>query len=130
MSNVSKNISYDDQKRIDGFSDIQYPEPEQFLFSHLVDGEAPPQESQDRLKQLKERAGEVLDRINNITEKIDSRCKRFSITYPEKEGSRLWQAMFRLFGKGTNTVTYEDYIKALELREQRSKEGQAKVRAL
>jgi len=62
------------------------------------------------------RIQEVLARAELLKKTIDQKCSLVSVNTQEKEGSQLWQAMFRTFGKGSNTVTYQQYIETLRMR--------------
>jgi hypothetical protein len=126
MSIPSKKLSRADQTFLSGYPDINRIEPDQ------VYQQAPPVippemiKPSEKIEEVRGRAQQCLIEIKRLEDLIDGRCTRFSVT--TEKNSRLFQAMFRVFGEKTTTVTYNHYKKALELREQLAKEGTEKLR--
>ncbi len=129
---ISRPLSFLDQKTLEGLPDISYYEPDQlrpaFPEPPSVTGQVP-ESTADRLRSTYDRASTVSGRIERLKAKIDDRCSRFVVASQDGKGSRLYQAMNRLFGKKTTTVTYEDYRAALLLRQQLAEEDARDLRS-
>lgn len=116
--NRSNNLSFTDAQTLTGFTDVEYFEPPQLTPAFLppVTEEIPETTSQ-RLQKTRDRADGLLKEINRLKNEVDSRCSKFKVTSSDGKGSRLFQAMVRVFGERTTTVTYDHYKRAIELRQ-------------
>lgn len=122
----SRKLRPTDREILRGGDDIQFFEPDQiFPAEEIIEEE---ETSQARLQGIRASAEEVSDKIEELKQKVDARCSRFKVVGTDGRGSRLFQAMVRVFKKRTETVTYNYYKRALELREELAKEQREIVR--
>ena len=125
----SYRLSDQDRQILDGFTEIDRPEPEQlFPLPALEDLQPKEPASGSRLAKTRDRASQVLDKIDELTQEVDRRCARFKVDGEQDKGSDLFKAMVRVFDQRTTTVTYDHYKRALQYREQLAKEDAANLR--
>ncbi len=128
-----EDLSSSDERILKGFEDPIQEEEEQIIpISIQVSVKTPEEKNVDDLKEIKNRAEVLLERISSLQKEIDSRCKDLSVTVIEEESSDndLLKAMWRVFKEKTKTVTYKHYTKALELRERLAKEDEGRLKEL
>jgi hypothetical protein len=126
----SKDLSLEDEKTLAGFDDPYWPEPSQIAGSAArarMDQEVP-ETLRKRASRLRMEAEDLIGKIDATKKKVDDRCKHLVASTGEPRGSRLFQAMWRVFGKRTTVVTYEHYKKALLLRQQLAEEDAERER--
>lgn len=129
MANTPSNrLRPSDRERIDGLDVIVQPEIPQLIPPPIVPDTEPEPTSAQRLEDIRASADNLITRINSLIEKVDSRCQGMQISSSEPAGSPLFQAMVRVFGERTTTVTYDHYKRALAIREQLAEEDSAKLR--
>ena len=125
----SYRLKPSDKSKIQGFEDIHQPEPEQELAPFSASSAEQEDPNSKKLKAVRSLAQDVLDKIDRLSQQVDNRCDRFSITSADEKGSPLFQAMVRVFGERTTTVTYDHYKRALGLREQLAEEDRKVLRS-
>ena len=123
----SRLISNEDKETLRGWENIYRPEPDQIYPVHIPETSDIKTPSQ-RLKQTRVNADDLLNKINELQNKIDQRCSHLSISTSETVGSPLFQAMVRVFNKRTTNIKYEDYKRALELRQQLIEEDKQELK--
>ena len=111
----TRQLRWGDQETLLRKVEIPFPEEEQLLPPSLEEEEPKPSPV-EAARKAREEAISLLGRIKSLSEAIDSRCQRFSVTGSGGKGSPLFQAMVRVFNERTTTVTYSHYVRALELR--------------
>lgn len=123
---ASRRLTEKDRSILRGFSDITRPEPDQIFAAEY---EEPlleePKTPAEKLLPVREKASLLSTRINDLKEKVDKKCAHLSISTGEPVGSNLFQAMWRLFGKETTDITYEDYKQAVIKRQKLAEEDRA-----
>jgi hypothetical protein len=127
-TNKSFRLNQSDRQQLKGWPDIQRPEPEQILPLITQDPEPKKETSAQRLKPIRDRASEIVDKISKLQQAVDDRCSRFKVFSDQGRGSPLFQAMFRVFGEKTTTVTYDHYKRALQYRQQLADEDSERLR--
>lgn len=126
--NSSKKLDRDDRRKLSGYSDITWTEPDQiYPPTLLLKPEEPPTPAK-KADSLKEEASGLLSRINALKEKIDRKCSHLQVATEEGAGSALYQAMWRVFAQRTTTITYDHYKRAIELNQKLAKEDAAELK--
>jgi hypothetical protein len=124
----SYRLSENDREKLLGFSEIRQPEPDQLIPTIPVDLEEVETSSEERLTKVRNKAQEMLAKVDELKQRIDERCGRFNVSSEEIKGSPLFQAMVRVFDERTTTVTYSHYKRALQYRQQLALEDAEKVK--
>jgi len=119
-SQYSRDLTPEERRLISGRNELYREEPEQILPIPIREEEkiVPKKELTD----IKQTAEDMKSKIKELLDKTDKRCAGLSVETQEEIGSRLFQAMVRVFGERTTTITYDHYKKALEYREQLAQE--------
>lgn len=139
MTDRSKVLSEQDRDILQGHPDIYWEEPDQLIpeiYDITTESSVQNQILRKRTYELKDKAIKLLERIEKQKKEIDSRCGHLQAAgpidneaYKGADGQKrtpLYQAMKRIFGIGANTITYAQYVRALEMRnELASKEREA-----
>ena len=118
---LSKIFKHSDREKLRGFDSIDQPEPDQ-IYPSLPEPPEAKDSSQKIMKKIQEDAGKTVLKINSLIAEVDNRSSRFQVQTNAKKGSKLFQAMVRVFNEKTTTVTYDHYKRALEKRDQLAKE--------
>ncbi len=122
-------LSASDRNKLSGWEDIRKPEPDQIIpvvSSELIEEVEPT--ASERLSKTRSLASKVVDKIDELSQKIDKKCSKFKVSSSQGVGSPLFQAMVRVFDEKTTTITYEHYKKALKYRQELAEEDSAKLR--
>jgi hypothetical protein len=127
-SSVSYRLSDLDRTKLEGLDEIVRPDENLLLPHDSSTEEEIKVSSNDRLKNTKSSANKILDKIDSLSQKIDRKCGRFSVSSNEGRGSPLFQAMVRTFGERTTTITYAHYTRALEYRRLLAQEDTERMR--
>jgi hypothetical protein len=127
----SYRLSDSDREKISGWDDITKPEAEQLqpYIPKEIEIDVKPHPTK-RLEETKSLANKVINKISSLEQKIDQKCKRFSVASDQGKGSPLFQAMYRIFGERTTTITYSHYKRAIEYRKQLAKEDTEKLKSM
>jgi len=125
----SYRLKPSDKSKIKGFEDIHQPEPDQEFLPIPPPPADQPDPNSKKLKATRSLAQKVLDKIDRLSQEVDGRCGRFSITTTDEKGSPLFQAMVRIFGERTTTITYDHYKRALGYREQLAEEDRKALKS-
>jgi hypothetical protein len=126
----SFRLNQSDRDQLQGWPDIEKPEVEQILPIVIPIAEEKKETSAKRLGDLRNRASEIVNKINELEQAVDEKCGRFKVSSSQGRGSPLFQAMFRVFGEKTTTVTYDHYKRALEYRQQLAEEDSEGLKQL
>ncbi len=130
MSDKSFRLNRSDRDQLQGWPDIEKPEVEQILPLIVPESEPRKQPSAERLGEIRDRASKIVDKVNTLEQALDKKCARFKVSSNQGKGSPLFQAMYRVFGERTTTVTYDHYKRALEYRQQLAEEDQKGLKQL
>jgi len=127
--NPSHRLSAEDRRKLSGLGEIEKYEPPQVLPDIRPEDviEQEPTAS-IRLQRTRESAVRVEDRIAELTQRVDERCSAFFADTGEEVGSPLYQAMVRVFGERTTTISYEHYRRAIEHRGELALEDEERLR--
>jgi len=127
----SKNLSQDSIDLLRGAPEISYIEPEQIYQAPPLDISVPNTtiNQRDRLNDIVDSVDVLLKRISSLKSELDTRCKKFSASASGSKGSPLYQAMFRVFNEKTETVTYDHYKRALDIRKTLAEEDAKELKA-
>ena len=126
--NPSFRFTESDREELAGWVGIERPELEQiYPLLTLPRGPESPRAA-DRLMATRDRASEVIAKIDELTQRVDGKCARFNASSDQGRGSPLFQAMVRVFNERTTTITYSHYKRALEYRQQLAAEDSRKMR--
>jgi len=115
-----KPLSWKERELIQGKGDLYWEEPRQILPGRVVKDPVDERPTKQRLLDLRKRAAETLDRVGAAISKLDARCSHLEVEGVDDGSSStsLYQAMTRVFGQGSNTVTYSQYVRAIALQKQ------------
>jgi len=128
----SKELSARDERLLKGYDDIVHEEPDQVIPPVLSESarKEKTEKTRQKLVDIKDKAFQVLNEIEKSKSLVDERCKDLKAVTNEALGTSLAQAMYRLFGEHTTTITYEHYKRALNIRTQLAREDVKKVKEL
>jgi hypothetical protein len=123
----SNDLGQGDIGVLERFTDVPRYEPEQILPLVVPEQEMTITATQ-RIDRVGEKARSLLEKIARVEGMIDERCARFKVTGDGGKGSRLFQAMVRVFNERTTTVTYSHYARAVGMRQQLLQQKAAEIR--
>lgn len=124
-SRYLEDLSGSDRSKISGFPDVSRPEPDQIIPPSTELPKPAVDAPGKRATAARDRARDLLGRMDALKEKVDKRCGHLIAKTGEPRGSALQMAMWRVFGVETSDVTYAHYKAAIEQRQQLAEEDAA-----
>ncbi len=117
VDSPSRTMSSKDRAKLLGYRPIAQPEPEQLRAWIQAADKDVVETTSTRLKNIREEEDKILAKIEELKGIIDERCAGFEVAI-EGPPSAIFKAMARIFRIQATKITYDQYRRCIELRQQ------------
>lgn len=117
QSDKSKKLKTEDLVKLNENTTVIREEPKQKdIVREKSESQAEEQDGQERIRQTIEKFQNFLQAADDMKELLGEKLKDYTVTVPVNEAPEVRDAIRRLFGQNSNTITYEMFERCLQWR--------------